>query len=89
MNDGTETVNPPRSDRSTTQDGRRLRRRRLAAGLTLREAAVRAECDFSTIGKLEKETRSAGAHMLAALARAYDCKITDLMPPEPGLAEAS
>jgi len=88
MTDDPGQVNPPGRDRELTQDKARLKRRRLAAGLTLREAGERAGCDFSTIGKLEKGTRSAGAHTLAALARAYECKITDLMPPEPKQAVA-
>jgi transcriptional regulator with XRE-family HTH domain len=83
MNDGNQSVKPSGDDRSLTQDRRRLRRRRLAAGLTLREAAARAGCDFSMIAKLENGKRSAGPHTLAALAKAYECEITDLMPPEP------
>jgi transcriptional regulator with XRE-family HTH domain len=86
MTDDPKQVNPPERERELTQDKARLKRRRLAAGLTLREAAERARCDFSTIGKLEKGTRSAGAHMLAALAGAYGCEITDLMPPEQAVA---
>lgn len=82
MNDSGKRVNPSRDDRSLTQDRRRLKRRRIAAGLTLREAAALAGCDFSLIGYLERGERSAGPHTLAALAKAYGCEITDLMPPE-------
>jgi transcriptional regulator with XRE-family HTH domain len=83
MNEGHKRVNPPRDDSTLTQDRRRLKRRRIAAGLTLRQAADRAECHFTTIGKLERGERSAEPGTLAALARAYGCKVIDLMPPEP------
>ena len=86
MNDGIKTVKPSGDDRSLTQDRQRLRRRRLAAGLTLREAGERAGRDFSMIAKLENGKRSAGPHTLAALAKAYGCEITDLMPPESAVA---
>lgn len=83
MNDSRGRVNPPRDDVSLNQDPRRLKRRRIAAGLTLRGAAERAGCHFTTIGKLEQGERSAEPGTLAALADAYGCEITDLMPPEP------
>lgn len=83
MNDGQERVNHLRDDSSLTQDRRRLKRRRIAAGLTLRQAADRAGCHFTTINKLENGGRSAEPGTLAALARAYGCEIIDLMPPEP------
>ena len=82
MNDGSKRVKPSGDDRSLTQDRRRLKRRRVAAGLTLRDAAARAGCDYSMISKLERGERSAGPRMLAALAKAYGCSIEDLMPPE-------
>jgi transcriptional regulator with XRE-family HTH domain len=83
MNDVRGRVNPPRNDTSLTQDRRRLKRRRIIAGLTLREAAARAGCHFTTIGKLERGERSAEPGTLAALAEAYGCHVTDLLPPEP------
>lgn len=88
MNDGTKAVNPSR-ERPLTQDRNRLRRRRIAAGLNLREAGELAGVDFSMINKLENGKRSAGPHILAALAKAYGCEITDLMPPEPVSGEAA
>lgn len=83
MNDGRKRVNPPRDDSSLSQDRRRLKRRRIAAGLTLRAAAALADCHWTTIGKLEQGERSADPRSLAKLADAYGCKIEDLMPPEP------
>lgn len=82
MNDGRKRVNPPRDDSSLSQDPRRLKRRRIAGGLTLRDAAARAGCHWTTIGKLEQGERSADPRTLAALAHAYGCEITDLMPDE-------
>jgi len=89
MTDNRKRVNPSRGERPLTQDMRRLKRRRVAAGLTLRDAAARAGCHWTTIGKLEHGDRSADPRILAALAKAYDCKITDLMPPEPGAFPAT
>ena len=82
MSDGQERVNPPRDDNSLNQDKRRLKRRRVIAGLTLREAAARAGCHFTTIHKLELGQRSAEPRILVALAEAYGCEVTDLMPDE-------
>ena len=71
-----------------TQDPGRLKRRRVEAGLSLREAAARAGCHWTTIGKLERGDRSAEPRTLAALAKAYGCKIAALMHDEPGKAVA-
>lgn len=81
---GTEQqVKQPRGDRELTQDPRRLRRRRIAAGLTIRELAVRAQVATGSISALENGDQSARVTMLAALASALGCEITDLMPDEP------
>lgn len=88
MNDSRKPVNPPRYGRPLTQDPRRLARWRIASGLTLRDAAERAGCHWTTIGKLEQGYRSAEPRILAALAKAYSCEITDLMPPETNGAAA-
>lgn len=65
-----------------------MRRRRIAAGLTIREASARAGCSTGLISDLENGNKSAGVRTLAALAKAYDCAITDLMPPETNGAAA-
>jgi transcriptional regulator with XRE-family HTH domain len=88
MSDRPRRVNRPAENPSTSQDCRKLRRRRIAAGLTVREAAARAGCSFGHISMLENGDRSAGVRTLAALARAYDCQIIDLMPDEPNGAAA-
>lgn len=82
MNDGQERVKPFRDDSTLTQDRRRLKRRRIMAGLTLRDAAHKAACHWTTIGKLEQGERSADPRTLKALAEAYGCEIEDLMPRE-------
>lgn len=82
MNDSRERASIPRDADSLNQDRRRLKRRRIAAGLTLRDAAELAGCHFTTIGKLEQGVNSAEPRILVALAAAYGCEITDLMPPD-------
>lgn len=87
MNDGPRRVN--RSGRpALSQDKHRLRRRRMAAGLTIREASALAGCSIGLISDLENGNKSAGVRTLAALAKAYGCEITDLMQPEPGTRPA-
>jgi transcriptional regulator with XRE-family HTH domain len=86
MNDGHGRVKSFRDDRELTQDCRRLKRRRIMAGLTLRGAAELAGCHFTTIGQLERGERSAGPGTLKALAEAYGCEIADIIPPEPAPA---
>jgi transcriptional regulator with XRE-family HTH domain len=82
MNDGPRRVNRSGRPASLSQDKHRLRRRRIAAGLTIREASVKAQISIGLISELENGKKSAGVRTLAALAKAYGCEITDLMPPE-------
>lgn len=70
-------------NRSLSQEPRRLKWRRIAAGLTIRQAAAKAGVSMGTISELENGNYSATAPTLAALAKAYECEITDLMPDEP------
>lgn len=78
----------PSPEKELSQDPRRLRRRRIAAGLTIREAAAKAECSFTHLSDLENGNHSARPGTLSALASAYDCQIADLMPREPNGAAA-
>lgn len=83
MNDGPRRVNRSGRPAALSQDKQRIRRRRMAAGLTIREASALAGCSTGLISDLENGNKSAGVRTLAALAKAYGCEITDLMPPEP------
>jgi transcriptional regulator with XRE-family HTH domain len=80
MNDSPRPVKGPRKNLS--QAPARLRRRRVAAGLTLRQAAEQAGCSYQHLSDLENGGHSARPSTLAALAGAYGCEIIDLMPPE-------
>lgn len=71
-----------KADKELNQDPRRLRRRRFAAKLTLRDAADKAGCSFGHLSDLENGKCSARVTMLVALADAYECEVTDLMPVE-------
>lgn len=66
-----------------TQHPKRLIWRRNAAGLTQERLAEMAGYTKQHISGLEKGAFGASAECMAALARALDCKITDLMPDEP------
>ena len=69
-----------------SQDYRRLKWRRRAAGLSLTEAALRAKISKSHLSKLEHDQDSASPAVLASLADVYGCETTDIMPPDPGAA---
>lgn len=79
-----------RADQAATrnQDPRQLRRRRVAAGLSLTQAASEAGCSVSHLSKLEHGDGNASPPLLAKLAGVYGCQISDLMPAEPGGAAA-
>lgn len=68
---------------SLAHDPYRLRRRRFAAGLTQVEAARLVGCHPSYLCHLERGDYGISPTMLATIAKAYGCKITDIMPPEP------
>jgi transcriptional regulator with XRE-family HTH domain len=69
-------------DKELTHDPRRLRRRRITAGLSIRELAAKAQVSVGSISMLENGKQSAGVKMLADLANALGCEIADLMPDE-------
>jgi transcriptional regulator with XRE-family HTH domain len=60
----------------------------VAAGLSITELAVKAECSVAYLSQLERGQYSASARILGALANALDCEIADLMPREPNGAAA-
>lgn len=64
------------------QDPMRLRRRRVAARLSVTELAAKAGCSVSYLWQLENGHYSASPALLGALADALECPILDLMPPE-------
>ncbi|MFJ5259131.1 helix-turn-helix domain-containing protein [Streptomyces sp. NPDC088387] len=66
-----------------TQDPKRLRRRRIEAGLNKRELAASAGIHPSYVTWLERGDRGASPRVLKRLAEALHCQIGDLMPPEP------
>lgn len=69
-------------ERELNQDPRRLRRRRLAAGMSQAELAAKAGCSFPYVCQLENGKYSASGPMLAKLATALGCEITEIMTPE-------
>lgn len=73
---------------SPTQDPKRLRRRRIEAGLNKRELASRAGIHPSYVTWLERGERGASPRVLKRLSEALRCEIADLMPPEPPATEA-
>lgn len=82
MADTTVTANSREGDKPLTQDPRRLLRKRLEAGLTIRQLAKKAHVGHGSISDLERGKQSARVTMLAALARALECEIADLLPDE-------
>jgi transcriptional regulator with XRE-family HTH domain len=66
-----------------TQDPRRLKRRRIEAGLNRRELAAKAGIHRSYMTWLEAGGRSASPRVLKRLAKALACEPADLMAPEP------
>lgn len=72
----------------TSQDPRRLRRRRLMSRMKIREAAGRAGISIGFLSELENGRKSAGVDTLAALADTYGCQVEDILPPEPNGAAA-
>ncbi len=71
-----------------TQHPKRLRWRRVAAGLSQEELAKKAGYTKQHIWVLERGDFGASAKCLAELAAVLDCKTTDLMPDEPNGAVA-
>jgi transcriptional regulator with XRE-family HTH domain len=83
MSHATERVKEPDSDKYLSHSPARLRYRREAAGLTLRELAARAKCSAGSLSLYENGKVSPNPRTLLRLAAALDCATTDLMPDEP------
>lgn len=67
---------------SYTQDPKRLRRRRVLAGLNQKEAASQAGIAPSHLCRMEKGKAGASEATLHTLARVYGCDVELLMPEE-------
>lgn len=65
------------------QDPVRVRRRRVAAGLSKSALAARAGISPNTVTNLERAVFNTRPGTLAAIANALGCEIEDLMPPDP------
>ncbi|MYR36408.1 helix-turn-helix domain-containing protein [Streptomyces sp. CFMR 7] len=66
--------------RAHYQDPAQIRRRRVEAGLTQEELARRASTTKSHISMVERGISGASAPLLARLAGAFGCEVSDLMP---------
>jgi transcriptional regulator with XRE-family HTH domain len=78
MSDSGQSVKEPGRNRTLTQDPRKLRNRRINAGLSLTDLAEQAGVSKSYLSELEAGIYSASAPLLADLARALKRRITDL-----------
>jgi transcriptional regulator with XRE-family HTH domain len=72
-------------DKRINQDPVKLWRHRVAAQMTMSQLAKKAGISKGHLSELEKAqpSRSASPDMLARLADALGCEITDLMPEDP------
>ena len=80
MDDSSTAISPPVPGPDLNQDPARLKRKRVEAGLGLREAAELAGISPSQLSKFENAKGNARPRRLASLAKVYDCEIPDLMP---------
>jgi len=88
MSQRTESVK--RSKGTPSIDRERLRALRLAADLTAAELAERANCTREYVSLLEIGQRvNPSLGVVAALAEALGCQITDLMPSKPNGGRAA
>lgn len=82
MSSSGQSVKAPEGNRTLTHDPRKLRRRRLEAGLTIRQLGELAHVGKSSISDLENGRQSARINTLAALAPHLGCPVADLLAPE-------
>ena len=61
--------------------GRRVRERRLAAGLTQTELGIRAHMRKKFVGEIERGTSNPSLESMALVAGALDCNVSDLLSP--------
>lgn len=76
------TTKTSRPGRRAPLDPERLWKRRALKGLSQQELAEASGLSTTHISRLEVGNGGVSASALAALARALDCEITDLMPGE-------
>lgn len=81
MTDNGTTVTAPEPGPDLSHSPARLKRKRFEAGLGLREAAKRIDRSPAHLSSLERGQYGARPGDLKRLAKLYDCKIADLMPP--------
>lgn len=87
MSEGTAGTRPRRKPgRPLNQDPAKVRRRRVAAGLSLTALSERMGRSVGHLSEIEGGTRSASPELLAELAAALGREITDLMPDEDAAA---
>lgn len=83
-----KTASKPRSVGPRTagvvdvQIGERIRKRRLAIGVSQMRLAEQLGLTFQQIQKYEKGVNRVAASTLMRVARALDCKFTELLPDE-------
>jgi transcriptional regulator with XRE-family HTH domain len=75
-----------KTGRPLNQDPKRLKRRRVAARLTITELAAKAGCSVPYLSQLENGEYSASPKLLGSLADALECDIEALMPAEQAVA---
>ncbi|MEV1245184.1 helix-turn-helix transcriptional regulator [Nonomuraea sp. NPDC049750] len=66
--------------RPLDHDPKRIRRRRVAAGLESQELARRVGITKSAMSKIERGRNNASPGVLERIAEALGCRTTDLMP---------
>jgi len=88
MAEGRTAVKRPDGDKDLTHDPRRLKYRRVAAGLSVTDLADKAGYSKAHISMLEDGQHGASPECLRELARALRCEIADLMAAEPSGAVA-
>lgn len=81
-----KTPQATEASRRLPQDPDRCFRRRFAMGLTQMQLAERSGLSDATVCRIENGTVAASVESLTALAAAFGCEITDLMPAEPQAA---
>lgn len=85
MTDSRPTQRRTRARFPLDHDPRRLRQRRLAAGLTLPELAELAQVSKGHLSEVENGTRNPSPRLLGRLARELRCEIMDILANQPNL----
>jgi transcriptional regulator with XRE-family HTH domain len=74
---------PGRPRTALPLDGSKLRRRRIVQGLTLQQAAEKAQITKGHLSMIETGRRGGTPPVLLRLARVLDCSVESLMPDTP------